>query len=61
VTALGVLIALSVAELRRLLALKGAESRTWPVSCVFASVARYGDAPATLTGRPPWCYRNSPT
>jgi hypothetical protein len=22
------------------------------VSCVFASVARYGDAPATLTGRP---------
>jgi putative transposase len=27
--------------------LKGAQSRTWPVSCVFASVARYGDAPAT--------------
>jgi hypothetical protein len=25
--------------------LKGAQGRTWPVSCVFASVARYGDAP----------------
>ena len=24
------------------------------MSCVFASVARYGDASATLTGRPPW-------
>ena len=28
------------------LRVKGAQSRTWPVSCVFASVARYGDAPA---------------
>jgi hypothetical protein len=25
---------------------KGAQSRTWPVSCVFVSVARYGDAPS---------------
>jgi hypothetical protein len=46
---------------RRTKDLKGAQSRTWPVRCMFASVARYGDAPAILTRRPPWCPPNSPT